>query len=231
MALFVIADLHLSLGSDKAMDVFPGWENYVDRLEKNWRSVVSEDDTVVVAGDISWGMSLEESRNDFAFLDSLPGRKILMKGNHDYWWTTKTGAEKYFQKEGFSSLQILHNNAFCVEDRVICGTRGWLYNSAKDEDIKIVNREIGRLNLSLEDARKRFPDREIIVFLHYPPVYGTMTCDGILEVLLNEGIRTCYFGHIHGNQASRRAIRGEWKGIRMHLISADYVRFLPVLIR
>jgi predicted phosphohydrolase len=231
MALFVIADLHLSLGSSKPMDVFRGWENYVERLEKKWRAIVTEEDTVVIAGDISWGMSLPESREDFRWLHCLPGQKILMKGNHDYWWSTKTKIESFFQEEGFTSLHVLHNNSFLVEGKAICGSRGWLYNAEKDDDVKIVNREVGRLNASLDDAQKRFPEAEPIVFLHYPPVYGNMTCDGILQVLKERNIRRCYFGHIHGNQASKRAIKGEWEGIQMHLISCDYVGFLPVLIR
>lgn len=231
MALFVIADLHLSLGSDKPMDVFRGWENYTDRLEQQWRAIVKETDTVIIAGDISWGMSLPESREDFAFLHSLPGQKILLKGNHDYWWSTKTKIETFFETEGFHTLHVLHNNAYLAEGRAICGSRGWLYNAAKDEDIKIVNREVGRLNASLDDAKKRFPEAEPIVFLHYPPVYGSMACEGILEVLAERGVKQCYFGHIHGSDASRRAIRGTWQGIAMHLISADYVGFTPALIR
>ena len=171
MALYVIADLHLSLDSDKSMDVFRGWENYVSRLEKHWRAIVKEEDTVVIAGDISWGMSLSESKKDFAFLDALPGQKLLMKGNHDYWWTTKTQIEKFFASEGFSTLRVLHNNAYLAEGKALCGTRGWLYNAEKEEDVKIVNREVGRLNASLDDAAKRFPEAEPVVFLHYPPLY------------------------------------------------------------
>lgn len=231
MALFVIADLHLSLGGSKPMDVFRGWENYVERLEHQWRAIVTPQDTVVIAGDISWGMSLEESREDFAWIDALPGTKILMKGNHDYWWTTKTKIESFFEKEGFSTLRVLHNNAYLAEGKAICGSRGWLYNAEKEEDIKIVNREVGRLNASLDDAQKRFPQAEPIVFLHYPPVYGTMACAGILQVLEQRNIKRCYFGHIHGNQASKRAVKGQWNGIKMHLISCDYVGFTPVLIR
>ena len=231
MALFVIADLHLSLGSSKPMDVFRGWENYVDRLTENWNAIVTERDTVVIAGDISWGMSLEESRQDFAFLHSLPGQKILLKGNHDFWWQTKTKIESFFAAEGLTSLHVLHNNAFLAEGKAICGSRGWLYNAEKPEDVKIVNREVGRLNASLDDAAARFPEAEPVVFLHYPPVYGAMACDEILQVLQSRGVRQCYFGHIHGNQASKRAIRGEWETVKMHLISCDYVRFTPVLIR
>lgn len=231
MALFVLADLHLSLGSDKPMDVFTGWENYVEKLERNWRSLVKETDTVVVAGDISWAMKLEDTYQDFLFLHRLPGVKLLLKGNHDYWWSTKSKIETYFAQNGFDTLHILHNDAYLVEGKAICGTRGWLYNSETEEDQKIVRREVGRLQASLDAAKRKDPQAERLVFLHYPPVYGNMACREILQVLEEEKIQTCYFGHIHGNQASRRAIRGDYKGIKMHLISCDYVNFIPVFIR
>ena len=231
MALFVLADLHLSLGSDKPMDVFPGWERYVEKLERNWRSLVKETDTVVVAGDISWAMKLEDTYQDFAFLHGLPGTKLLLKGNHDYWWSTKSKIETYFAQNGFDTLHILHNDAYLAEGKAICGTRGWLYNSETEEDQKIVHREVGRLQASLDEAKRKDPQAERLVFLHYPPVYGNMACREILQVLEEEKIQTCYFGHIHGNQASRRAIRGDYKGIKMHLISCDYVNFIPVFIR
>ena len=231
MALFVLADLHLSLGSDKPMDVFPGWEHYVEKLERNWRSLVKEIDTVVVAGDISWAMKLEDTYQDFAFLHGLPGTKLLLKGNHDYWWSTKSKIETYFAQNGFDTLHILHNDAYLAEGKAICGTRGWLYNSETEEDQKIVRREVGRLQASLDEAKRKDPQAERLVFLHYPPVYGNMACREILQVLEEEKIQTCYFGHIHGNQASRRAIRGDYKGIKMHLISCDYVNFIPVFIR
>lgn len=230
MALFVLADLHLSLGGDKPMDVFPGWENYVEKLEQNWRSVVTERDTVVVAGDISWAMRLEDTQRDFAFLHSLPGTKLLLKGNHDYWWSTKSKIESYFAQQGFDTLRVLHNNAFLVEGRALCGTRGWLYNSETAEDQKIVRREVGRLQASLDAAKQQDPDAPVLAFLHYPPVYGNMVCREIVQALENAGVSACYFGHIHGNQASKRAIRGSYRGIRMHLISCDYVKFTPVLV-
>ena len=155
MALYVIADLHLSLGADKPMDVFPGWKDYVQRLERHWRETVSPEDTVVVAGDISWAMKLEEGERDFAFLHSLPGEKLLLKGNHDYWWSTRSKIDAFFQEKGFSSLHILHNCAYRVGDVAVCGTRGWLYNSESAEDKKIVAREAGRLLASLADGEKQ----------------------------------------------------------------------------
>lgn len=228
MALFVIADLHLSLGADKPMDVFKGWENYVDRLEENWRRLVGPEDTVVIAGDISWAMKLEDSLRDFTFIHSLPGRKLLMKGNHDYWWSTRKKIDDFFSEHGLSSLQILHNCAYRVEDKALCGTRGWLYNSETEEDRKIVNREAGRLLASIGEAKKL--GGELVAFLHYPPVYDTMECRELLDILVENGVRDCYFGHIHGQYAAKKALIGEYKGVRMHLISCDFVKFCPVLV-
>lgn len=229
MSLFAIADLHLSLGCDKPMDVFNGWQNYTEKLEKNWRSIVNQEDTVVIAGDISWAMKLEDAEKDFAFIHSLPGKKLILKGNHDYWWTTKKKIDAFLSEHGFTSIQIVHNNAYVVGDMAVCGTRGWLYNSESDEDFKIVNREVGRLNASLDDAKRQ--EANPIVFLHYPPVYDTLQCEEILSVLETRGIKNCYFGHIHGSEAARRAVTGEYHGIKMHLISCDYLSFLPVLVR
>lgn len=228
MSLFVIADLHLSLGTDKPMDGFHGWEGYVRRLEENWRSIVKPEDTVVIAGDISWAMKLEDSLSDFKFIQSLPGQKIIMKGNHDYWWSTRNKIDNFFTQNGLDSLHVLHNCAYRVGDRAICGTRGWLYNSETEEDRKIVNREAGRLVASIEDAKKL--GGELTAFLHYPPVYDTMECRELLDILVEQGVKKCYFGHIHGQYAAKKALVGEYRGIHMRLISCDFVNFCPVLI-
>lgn len=211
------------------MDVFEGWQNYTERLRKNWRRVVREEDTVVIAGDISWAMKLEEAQKDFAFIHELPGKKLILKGNHDYWWSTRQKIEKFFNENGFTDFQIVHNCAAAVDNRAVCGTRGWLYNAESQQDRKIVSREVGRLNASLEDAeRQGLPP---IVFLHYPPVYDGMECREILEVLEKKRIKDCYFGHIHGSLAARRAPAGEYRGIRMHLISCDYLGFTPIFVK
>ena len=229
MSLFAIADLHLSLGGDKPMDVFEGWQNYTEKLEQNWRSIVTEEDTEVIAGDVSWAMKLEEAAADFAFIHSLPGQKLIIKGNHDYWWSTKKKIETFLSANGFHSIHIVHNNAVSVGNVAVCGTRGWLYNAETEEDQKIVNREVGRLNASLDDAVRL--GGEPIVFLHYPPVYDESKCNEILDVLKKRGIRKCYFGHIHGSQAAKRAVTGEYEGIKMYLISCDHAGFTPVLVR
>ena len=224
MSLFAIADLHLSLGVDKPMDVFPGWAGYVEKLEKNWRENVRPEDTVVVAGDISWGLDISEAKEDFAFLDRLPGTKILLKGNHDLWFSTKTKVEKFFAENGFSTLKILFNNAYEYGDRAICGTRGWLNDPIEK---KVLLRECGRLRMSLEEGKKF--GKEPLVFLHYPPVFGGGECYEILDVLLEYGIKQVYYGHIHG-YSSGYAINGIRNGIDFRLISCDFVQFNPVKI-
>ena len=224
MSLFAIADLHLSLGVDKPMDVFPGWAGYVEKLEKNWRENVRPEDTVVVAGDISWGLDISEAKEDFAFLDQLPGTKILLKGNHDLWFSTKTKVEKFFAENGFSTLKILFNNAYEYGDRAICGTRGWMNDQT---DKKVLLRECGRLRLSLEAGKKL--GKKPLVFLHYPPVYGGGECYEILDVLLEYGIERVYYGHIHGYSAGY-AINGIRNGIDFRLISCDYIQFNPIKI-
>lgn len=234
MALFVIADLHLSFGVNKPMDIFPGWANYAEILESNWRRLVSDEDTIVLAGDISWGMKIEECLADFQFIDKLPGKKIILKGNHDYWWSTKNKIEGFWAENNLVSLSMLNNNAYEADGKIICGTRGWLYNSETAEDIKITNREVGRLRMSLkagDEFLETNPEAEKIVFLHYPPVYDGMECAGILDEMKSAGIKNCYYGHIHGKYAALKAPTGEYEGIKMKLISCDYVNFRPVLVR
>lgn len=228
MSLFVIADLHLSLGAEKPMDVFNGWQNYVERLETNWRAVVQPEDTVVLAGDLSWAMKLEDALQDFRFLHSLPGEKIIMKGNHDYWWATRNKIDTFLAEHGLFSLKVMHNCAYKVGDRALCGTRGWLYRAQSEEDKKIVNREAGRLLASIEEAKKL--GGKLTAFLHYPPVYDGMECREILDILVDAGVTDCYFGHIHGQYAAKKALIGEYNQVKMHLISCDFVNFCPVLI-
>lgn len=225
MALFGIADLHLSLGTQKSMDVFRGWENYVARLEQNWRKMVKPEDVVVVAGDISWAMKLEETRQDFAFLNSLPGTKLLVKGNHDYWWGTRKKMEEYFSACGFDTLHILFNNAVRVGAFSVCGTRGWFFDGGEDRTVLL--REAGRLQTSIQEAKKL--GGEPVAFLHYPPVCGGAVCGEIFQILVEQQVTRCYYGHLHG-PAIRRAVTGNYRGVHMHLISCDSTGFMPVLI-
>ena len=229
MSLFAIGDTHLSLGTDKPMNIFRGWDNYVERLVSNWNRVVDPGDTVVIMGDVSWGMSLSEAYKDFELLNSLPGKKIIMKGNHDYWWSTKTKMDVFLKNNSLDSISILFNNSYVVDDYAICGTRGWFLENESQNDIKVLNREVGRLEMSIQSAIKT--GKEPIVFLHYPPVYGTTKCDEIFNVLLKYDIKKCYYGHLHGKKNMRFAIEGEYEGIDFKLISCDRLSFMPILVR
>ena len=226
MALFAIADTHLSLGTNKSMTVFSGWDDYVTRLEENWRNIVKPEDTVVIAGDISWGMNLKQAKEDFAFLHSLPGRKLILKGNHDYWWTTRRQMDLFFADNGFDTLRIVHNDAVEVDGKyAVCGSRGWFFDAEEDADKLVLLREAGRLRTSIRAAKET--GLEPVVFLHYPPVYADQICPEILDVLKEEGIGRCYYGHVHG-KGIRLAVQGDVDGIRFDLISADALHFCPV---
>ncbi len=235
MSLFSIADLHLSLAAEKPMDVFgPRWTDHARKIEKNWRAIVTGDDTVVLPGDISWAMSLEEARTDLAFLDALPGKKLIGKGNHDFWWSTMTKMTAFTEKNGFTTLRFLYNNAYAVENYVVCGTRGWyveehLQNAREDAEYgKIVARESARLRMSLTEAEKlRGENTPVLVYLHFPPVFRTFVCRELVDVLHEFSVRHCYFGHIHGVYNVPRS--AEFEGIRMTMISADFLNFVPMI--
>ncbi len=229
MALYTIADLHLACGVEKPMDVFGGrWQGYMEKLEKNWRACIAGDDMVVVGGDICWGMNLEQSKADFAFLDRLPGHKILLKGNHDLWWDTAKKMKAFVREQGFQSIEFLHNNCFFYKDIAICGTRGWFYEEDFKEghDEKIFRRELGRLETSLRLGQAAGP-REILCFLHYPPVYASFRCGEIIELLQRYGVRRCVYGHLH-SESRRWAVEGVQEGIRFLLVSGDHIDFMPL---
>lgn len=223
MAIWTMADLHLSLGTDKPMDEFHGWKNYVEKIKENWESNIAPEDTVVIPGDFSWGIDFKEALPDFQFIESLPGQKYVMKGNHDYWWTTRAKAEKFFAENGLKTIHILHNNSVLCEDVALCGTRGWVFMPNEAHDLKISAREALRLQISLEDS-ERFPDAEKIVFLHYPPVYANEMVPNIMDVLKKYQVKTVYYGHIHG-AARSMANEGNYMGINFKLISADHLGF------
>lgn len=228
MALYAIGDLHLSLGSDKPMDVFGGrWSGYVDKLREGFAGL-TEEDTTVLCGDLSWGMSLAETREDFLFIDRLPGRKIVLKGNHDYWWSTASAAYKFFAANGISTIEILNNNCLLYGETALCGTRGWFYEEERgsEHDRKIMLRELGRLEASLKAAG----EREKIAFLHYPPKFAAYECPEILEMLGRYGVKECYYGHIHGKGCSA-AFRGVKNGVKYELVSADRLMFRPLRVR
>ena len=227
MALYAIADTHLSLSTDKPMDVFRGWSDYMQRLENQWRALVEPTDTVVIAGDISWGMSLNEALADFRFLNDLPGQKLIFKGNHDYWWTTRRKMDTFLEENGLHTLRIVHNDAVVVGDIPVCGTRGWFYDEEEPDNAKILAREAGRLATSIAAAKQT--GATPVVFLHYPPIFDGRECTELLEVLKRENITRCYYGHVH-SAGIRVAFQGEWEGIEFRLISGDSLGFCPLHI-
>lgn len=234
MALYTIADLHLSLAADKPMDVFGSrWQSYAERLEQNWLATVTPADTVVLPGDLSWGMRLSDALPDLLWLDRLPGKKLIGRGNHDYWWDTAAKMERAFAEAGITTISFLHNNAHVAEGRVLCGTRGWFFDgktAPRDGDFaKISAREAMRLSASLAEGERLAREQGItappLVFLHFPPVFQGACIPELVEILKQYGVEDCFFGHIHG--VYRIPQTTLWEGIRMTLISADYLDFTP----
>lgn len=224
MSLYVIGDLHLALGCDKPMDVFGGrWENYVEKIREGF-SELGPEDVTVLCGDLSWGMDLAEAREDFLFIHQLPGRKIILKGNHDYWWTTAAKAQKFFAENGIDSIEILNNNCFLYNEYALCGTRGWFPEAGLGDahDRKIMARELLRLEASLKAAG----EREKLVFLHYPPKLLHHEWTEIIDLLCAYGVSRCWYGHLHSS-GRRLAFEGEHRGVRFRLVSADHLRFRP----
>ncbi len=230
--IYTISDLHLSFSVSKPMDIFGNnWERHHERIEDNWRRLINDDDTVILPGDLSWGMTLEEAKPDFEFVHSLPGKKIIGKGNHDYWWQTKKKLDEFLIENRFDSISILYNNAYRVEDKIICGTRGWIVeNNPSADDEKIISRESGRLEMSIECGKAlREDDEEIIVFLHYPPAYRGDVSVPICKTLVREKINRCFYGHIHS--ADKRYLIHKYGNTELKLISSDFLGFEPVLIK
>lgn len=229
MALYAISDLHLPLGVNKPMDIFgKNWENYVERLRENWQREITKEDTVVLPGDFSWATYLEDSKADFDFLNSLPGRKIILKGNHDYWWTTMNKLKKFVADMGYENIEFLQNNSFEYKDISICGTRGWNTPCPElfGDDKKIYDREILRLDLSVKSAKN--PDN-IICFTHFPPVLKDYTKNAMTEFFEKNNIKKSVFGHIHSG-GIKNVFEGSLFGVEYTLVSCDYREFMPVKI-
>lgn len=225
MELYTIADLHLGFGVDKPMNIFGGWDDHVERIEKNWQSKIRPEDIVVIPGDLSWGMNLKQSEPDFAFLEKLNGTKIISKGNHDYWWETRSKMQRFFDEKGFRSLRLMQNDHYAFGDVGICGTRGWVNDNTESASAKVIAREAIRLELSLQSALKE--GLRPVVFLHYPPVYGENRNLDMLDVLYKYKIKKVFYGHLHG-KAHAYAINGMYDGIEYHLISSDFLHFDPL---
>ncbi len=230
MAIYALADLHLSFGTDKPMDIFgDAWGNYTEKIRINWLNTVTENDLVIIPGDVSWAMYLEDAYEDFKFINELPGKKVIIKGNHDYWWTTLSKMNKFLDESGFSTITILNNTALSFEDAAICGTRGWYYKEAQSpDDEKIFDREKKRLILALEEAKKLKKNR-IIVGLHYPPTDTDGSYDDFMEIMKQYNVDTCVYGHLH-SYAHKNAVVGEVDGLNLKFVAGDFVAFTPVLV-
>lgn len=229
MAIYAIGDLHLSFKEPKPMDVFgDNWENHADKIRENWISTVKEEDTVLLLGDFSWGMYLKDAKLDFEFIHKLPGKKILLKGNHDYWWTTITSMKKFLKENNFNDIYFLYNNSYCIEDKIIVGTRGWAITDM-EEDKKMIKRECNRLELSFQDAISKYgKEKEIVVCMHYPPITKSAIQNEeqlcFVNLMKKYNVKKCLYGHLHG-KSHEDAVEGVFYNIDFKLISSDYLDF------
>ena len=230
MSIYTIGDLHLSFHENKPMGIFgENWEGHEEKIRKDWEEKVTANDLVVIPGDFSWSTYLKDTYEDFAYLNDLPGKKLLLKGNHDYWWTTVTSMRKFLQENDFETIDFVYNTDYEFENYIIAGTRGWGQNEEGD-DKKLLKREVARLELSLEKAieLKGNQEKEMIVFLHYPPIIHSNLINHemseFVKVLKRYEIKRCYYGHLHSSSI-REAVEGNYYGIDFKLVSADGLDF------
>lgn len=229
MSIFVIGDLHLSFNNPKPMDIFgDNWSGHEEKIRSNWIENVSEDDLVILPGDFSWETYLEDTKLDFDYLNNLPGKKLLLKGNHDYWWTTVTSMRAFLKENNYTNIDFLYNNSYEFEDKIICGTRGWSIID-EDADKKLINRELIRLELSLQEGINKYgTDKEIIVFMHYPPITKAKIVSEqeaeFVQLMKKYNVKRCFYGHLHGASIAD-AIEDEVEGIEFKLVSADGLDF------
>ena len=235
MSIYAIGDLHLSLNKEKPMDIFGGnWKNHEQKIKENWKNTVQDTDLVILPGDFSWEMHLKDMYNDFAYLNELPGKKLLLKGNHDYWWTTLAKMREFLQENKFENIDFLYNNSYLFEDKIIAGTRGWALNDTENSD-KMNHREEERLKLSLQSGVDNFGDKEIICIMHYPPIIEenkndannqskNLKVSNYVQIMKEYNVKTCLYGHLHG-ESHKEAFEGIIEGINFKLVSSDYLDF------
>lgn len=226
MSIYAISDFHLSFSVDKPMDIFRGWANYTERLKSNIESVVTDNDTIVIPGDISWALKLKDTIEDFRFIHNLPGKKIIGKGNHDLWWESLTKMNRMMEENGFDSISFLYNNCFEVDNIAIAGSRGWFFDDTADK--KIVLREAGRIETSIKAAIET--GKEPVLFLHYPPLNKEAVCEDIMSVIKKYDVKNIYYGHVH-SAGALKAFEGEYEGMNFKCISCDLMDFKPLLIK
>ena len=229
MSIFVIGDLHLSFNENKPMDIFgDNWIGHEEKIKNNWIKNVKENDLVVIPGDFSWSTYLKDTIKDFEFLDKLPGKKLLLKGNHDYWWTTITSMRNFIKNNNFKNIDFIYNNSYEFENYIIAGTRGW---SITDEEMdrKLIKRELARLELSIKDGIEKYGDnKEILIFMHYPPITNAkILCNDELEfvqIMKKYNVKKCFYGHLH-SISIKDAVQGIIEEIEFKLVSADGLDF------
>lgn len=226
MSIYAIADLHLSFKNPKPMDIFgSNWTNHESKIKNNWMSKVNENDLVLLPGDFSWAMALNDTYKDFEYLNNLPGKKILLKGNHDYWWNSLKKLKEYLDEKEYRNIEFLYNNAYEAEGKIIAGTRGWIIMSKEDNDQKIINRELIRLELSIMEGIKKYGEKPIIVCMHYPPTNKLLMQNShFIKLMQKYNVKKCIYGHLHG-ESHEEAIEGNVGGIELKLVSADYLEF------
>ena len=230
MSIYAISDLHLSFNDEsKSMEFFgEDWKDYVSKIESNWRKTVQEEDTVLIAGDISWSTTLEDAKQDFAFINSLPGQKIIIKGNHDYYFSTVKKVNEFLETNGFDTIHILYNNSYVIGNVAICGCRGWgasIETEEKTDNHKIIKREAVRLRLSYDSLNEEDKKKSIIVVTHFPPFYQEFR-----EVLKEINAKVCIYGHLHGN-GHYMVRQGRIDDIEYVMVSGDYTGFKLVRIK
>ena len=235
MSIYAIGDLHLSLNKEKPMDIFGGnWKNHEQKIKENWKNTVQDTDLVILPGDFSWEMHLKDMYNDFAYLNELPGKKLLLKGNHDYWWTTLAKMREFLQENKFENIDFVYNNSYLFEDKIIAGTRGWALNDTENSD-KMNHREEERLKLSLQSGVDNFGDKKIICIMHYPPIIEenkndannqskNLKVSNYVQIMKEYNVKTCLYGHLHG-ESHKEAFEGIIEGINFKLVSSDYLDF------
>lgn len=229
MSIYVIGDLHLSFGQDKPMNIFgENWNDHANKIKNNWINKVKEDDLVILPGDFSWAMHLEDAFEDFKYLSKLPGTKLLLKGNHDYWWSTLNKMKNYLSENGFNKIDFIYNSAYLYNNKIIVGTRGWSLQDSENSN-KMIHRENERLKLSIEDGIKQFGiNKEIICFMHYPPINSKNIMKNnhleFFSTMKQYNVKRCYYGHLHG-KSHMEAINEIVEGIKFQLVSSDYLNF------
>ena len=237
MAIYALADLHLCLSNpDKSMALcWSSWTDYVGNIKANWESVVTDKDTVLVSGDISWATYIEKAEEDFRFISGLPGRKLLSRGNHDYWWTTMKKMEEFFAEKGFGNMEFVRTNVLEAEGCLITGTRGWMIETKESiegsDNRKIYEREKLRIQMCIDVLKDADPEhsKKHILMIHYPPITAKQDFTEFAEMISSAGIDICVYGHLHG-KAHKKAFEGDFGGTRFICTSADFVGFKPVRI-